>query len=156
MHACVGLMGWTESQRERLAGEKSVLEYFFPGCVTWIDPTGETKVEVALKTNNGNQYRVRVYLKTEEQTDSDFPNSLPDMVVTVSPKPLPNWEVSATNHTLGKRDGFLKICHYHKSKWTDRSSLYEVIMKGRVWLEAYEGHLRTGKPMDYFLKEMTA
>ena len=27
-------------------------------------------------------------------------------------------------------------------------------MKGRVWLEAYEGHIKTGQPMTYFLREM--
>ena len=140
-------MPWTQAQRERLAAEKSVLEHYFPGCVKWIDPTGDTKVEVALKTNNDNEYTLRVYI-------GDFPNSIPDMVVVSSPKPMPNWGGSNENHTLGRRDGHLEICHYHYSQWTDRSSLYEVVMKGRVWLEAYEGHIRTGRPMSYFLREM--
>ena len=140
-------MPWSPAQRQRLAAEKSVLEHYFPGCVKWIDPTGNTKVEVTLKTNNENQYTLRVYI-------GGFPNSVPDMVVVSSPKPMPDWEGSYANHTLSKRDGFLRICHYHSSQWTDRSSLYEVFMKGRVWLEAYEGHLRTGQPMNYFLREM--
>ncbi|XP_028405197.1 uncharacterized protein LOC114527689 [Dendronephthya gigantea] len=140
-------MPWSEAQRNRLAAEKSVLDHFFPGSVKWIDPTGDTKVEINLKTNNDNEYTLRVYI-------GDFPNSIPDMVVISSPKPMPDWGFLA--HTLGKRDGYLQICHYHPSQWTDRSSLYEVIMKGRVWLEAYEGHLRTGKPMSYFLREMGA
>jgi hypothetical protein len=47
---------YTLESRERLAAEKGVLDHFFPGCVKWIDPTGDTKVEVALKTNlNGNE-----------------------------------------------------------------------------------------------------
>ena len=140
-------MPWSEAQRKRLAAEKAVLDHYFPGCVKWIDPTGDTKVEVKLKTNNDNQYTLRIYI-------GDFPNSVPVMVVVSSPKPMPDWNVSVTNHTLGERDGYLKICHYHDSQWTDRSSLYEVFMKGRVWLEAYEGHLRTKKSMSYFLREM--
>ena len=147
-------MGWTKSQRKRLAAEKTVLEHFFSGDVTWIDPMGDTKVEVSMKTNNGKQYRLRVYLKNEDGSSADFPNSVPDMVVSASPSRMPNWDTSSSTHTLGRRDGFLKICHYHDQKWTDRSSLYEVFMKGRVWLEAYEGHLRTGNGMDYYLKEM--
>ena len=141
-------MPWSQTQMGRLAAEKSVLDHYFSGCVKWIDPTRHTKVEVTLKTNNDNEYTLRVYI------GSDFPNSIPDMVVVRSPKPMPDWGGSYTNHTLGKRDGYLKICHYHYSQWSDRSSLYEVVMKGRVWLEAYEGHLRTGKPMNYFLREM--
>ena len=140
-------MPWTQAQRKRLAAEKSVLEHYFPGCVKWIDPTGDTKVEVALKTNNVNEYTLRVYVE-------NFPNAVPDLVVVSSPKPMPDWGYSSVSHTLGTRDGYLRICHYHDSQWTDRSSLYEVIMKGRVWLEAYEGHIRTGQPMSYFLREM--
>ncbi|XP_028405119.1 uncharacterized protein LOC114527618, partial [Dendronephthya gigantea] len=138
---------WSHAQRQRLAAEKSVLEHYFPGCVRWIDPTDNTKVEITLKTNNDNEYILRIYI-------GDFPNSVPDMVVVSSPNPMPDWGSSYSNHTLTRRDGYLRICHYHYSQWTDRSSLYEVVMKGRVWLEAYEGHLRTGQPMNYFLREM--
>ena len=143
-------MVWSEAQKNRLAAEKSVLDHYFPGKVKWIDPTGDTKVDVTLNTNNDKKYTLRIYIE-------DFPNSVPDMVVVGSPKPMPSsedWDGSFSNHTLVKRDGYLRICHYHSSQWTDRSSLYEVIMKGRVWLEAYEGHLRTEKPMSYFLREM--
>ena len=140
-------MPWTAAQRDRLAAEKSVLEHYFPGCVKWIDPTGDTKVEVALMTNNDNKYTLRLYI-------DNFPNAMPDLVVVSSPKPMPDWDGSYDNHTLIKRDGYLRICHYHESQWTDRSSLYEVMMKGRVWLEAYEGHIRTGQPMNHFLREM--
>ena len=142
-------MPWSEAQKKRLAAEKSVLNHYFRGCVKWIDPTGDTKVEVTLKTNNDNRYTVRIYI-------GDFPNSIPDMVVVSSPEPMPDWGISDAAHTLGKRDGYLKICHYHYSQWTDRSTLYEVVRRGRVWLEAYEGHLKTKEPMSYFLREMTS
>jgi hypothetical protein len=64
------------------------------------------------------------------------------------------WGTDAHKHTLGYRDSFLKICHYHPSRWTNRSTLYEVVMKGRYWLEAYEGFLKTGKCLSKFLGEM--
>ena len=75
-------------------------------------------------------------------------------VVRSSPLPMPRWGVDGEKHTLGYRDGFLKICHYRESRWTDRSTLYEVVMKGRFWLEAYEGYLMTGKCLSTFLGEM--
>ena len=62
-------MPWTQAQRKRLAAEKSVLEHYFPGCVKWIDPTGDTKVEVTLMTNNDNEYTLRVYVE-------NFPNAV--------------------------------------------------------------------------------
>ena len=73
-------MPWTPAQRSRLSTEKRILEHFFPGRVTWIEPTGDTKVEISLNTNNGNKYCLRIYLKSEEESSSDFPNSVPDMV----------------------------------------------------------------------------
>ena len=67
---------------------------------------------------------------------------------------MPRWGADGDKHTLGYRDNFLQICHYRESCWTDRSTLYEVVMKGRIWLEAYEAHLKTGKCMSTFLGEM--
>lgn len=31
---------------------------------------------------------------------------------------------------------------------------YTLIMKGLIWLEAYEAHLRTGQPLSQYLGEM--
>ena len=73
-------MPWTKAQRTRLITEKQILENFFPGKVEWIDPTEDTKVEVSLNTNNGNKYCLRIYLKSCGDSESDFPNSVPDMV----------------------------------------------------------------------------
>lgn len=148
------MAGWSPAQRLRLGLEKNLLEKYFPGRVQWYDPTGNTVVEVSINTNNGNAYRLRIYLAKDGELGSDFPNSMPDMVVSMSPRSMLDWGVSDTHHTVGKRDGLLKICHYHPSQWTNESSLHEVFMKGRIWLEAYEGHIRTGKTMNTFLGEM--
>jgi hypothetical protein len=86
--------------------------------VKWIDPTGDTKVEVELKTNNDNRYTLRIYI-------GNCPNSIPEMFVVSSPKPMPDWENSSVTHTLSKRDGYLQICHWHSSHWTDRIPLHE-------------------------------
>ena len=63
-------------------------------------------------------------------------------------------DTSAEFHTLSGIDGHTHICHFKASLWTDNNTLYQVVMKGLIWLEAYEAHLRTGKSMDVFLAEM--
>ena len=142
-------MSWTPDQRQRLVVEKDILEKYFPGNVEWVDPTGDTKVDVTMITNSNQTYCLRVYVPR------DFPNSLPIMAVKSSPNPMPNWGSCATTHTLGQTsEGFLVICHYRSENWNAEHTFYEIFMKGRLWLEAYEGHLSTGKTVDYFLGHM--
>ena len=102
-----------------------------------------------MTTNSNQTYCLRLYVPV------DFPNSLPIMVVKTSPKPMPNWGESGATHTLGwNREGFLVICHYRTNHWNSEHTFYEVFVKGRLWLEAYEGHISTGNRMDYYLGHM--
>lgn len=147
-------MTWSQTQRQRLALEKQILQQYF-SAFNWINPTdfNNSRIEGQVKTNVGNTYELRVYIP------SDFPNSRPDMVV-ISPYPLKGFRgkdmkehgTSGTMHTLPPRDGYLQICHYRD--WLPNITLYKVVLKGRVWLEALEGHKRTGKPIDSFLSHM--
>lgn len=140
-------MFWTARQHRRILDEKEILSIYFPGRVTWLD--GLTKVDVKMTTNDNNDYKLRVYLP------EDHPNSVPDLVITESTMPLPSWENNGLTHTLKRRDGCLTICHYRASRWNPQEqNLYDVFMKGRLWLEAFEAHLRTSLPMGEFLKEM--
>ena len=71
------------------------------------------------------------------------------------PEPMLDWGGSATTHTLGQtREGFLVICHYRSEHWNGEHIFYEVFMKGRLWLEAYEGYVAAGEDVDYFLGHM--
>ncbi|MDY5596495.1 MAG: hypothetical protein SPG40_03225 [Kiritimatiellia bacterium] len=36
--------------------------------------------------------------------------------------------------------------------WTPGVSLYKIYIKCALWLNIYEVHLKTGKPMEYYLK----
>ena len=102
-----------------------------------------------MTTNSNQEYCLRLYVPP------DFPNSLPTMVVRRSPAPMPYWGSSGATHTLGRTsEGYLRICHYRENRWNAEHTFYEVFVKGRVWLEAYEGHLATGKPMDFYLGHM--
>ena len=152
---CPPVMSWSASQRQRLAFEKSLLEKYFQNRVTWIDPTeaGETKVEVLVTCSNDKQYILRVYLP------SDFPNSVPPMIVktpsmTTLKKRNGNNLDGFDDHIYGVHDGCTQICHFKPSLWKDNNTLYQVVMKGLIWLEAYQAHLRTGQPLNVYLSEM--
>jgi hypothetical protein len=145
-------MSFSPSQQSRIILEKNLLDKYFPGRVSWHTPDGGTAyVEVVMVSNSNRHYTLRIYIS------QDFPNSCPEMVL-VSPSSLnlkngslmPN--VSHEYHTIGTKDGYLLLCHFTPSKWTDENTLYQVFMKGRLWIEGYEGHLHTGKRMDEFLK----
>ena len=146
-------MPWSASQRQRLGFEKDLLEKYFGNRVTWIDPTGDTKIEVRVTCSNDRQYTLRVYLP------SDFPNSVPDMIVkTPSMCRLKRRNgselVGSPDHVYGERDGCTKICHFRPNLWRSNNTLYQVVMKGLIWLEAYEAHLRTGSNLSAYLCEM--
>ena len=150
-------MSWSATQRQRLAYEKSLLEKYFQNRVTWINPTeaGETKVEVLVTCSNDKQYILRVNLPP------DFPNSVPPMIVktpsmTTLKKRSGNALHGIADHTYGVRDGCTQICHFKPDLWKDNNTLYQVVMKGLIWLEAYHADLRTGQPLNVYLSEMSS
>ena len=58
------------------------------------------------------------------------------------------------NHTGYNIDGYSGICHFRPNLWRANNTLYQVFMKGLIWLEAYQSHLRTGQPLSKYLSEM--
>lgn len=80
-----------------------------------------------------------------------YPDQMPCLYV-VYPKTLykySNWEtinsegVSHAFHTQANgHDGCVQICHDHN--WDASKTCVGVLMKGIIWLEAYERHLKTG------------
>ena len=108
----------------------------------------------ALQTNSDRIYRLWIPLKS-------FPAVQPQMFV-ISPTlydvhgvPLNMLGVRADMHLLSPdQHGHVQICHYNENQWRLDVTLYKVVMKGRIWLEAYEGHLRTGNSIDHYLRHM--
>ena len=146
-------MPWSVTQQKRLGFEKELLEKYFGNRITWIDPGDRTKVEVQVTSSSDEQYTLRVYLP------ADFPNSCPDMVVKTSSRLRAHngWHLEdypGDNHIGRTRDGYTGICHFRPNLWRDDNTLYQVIMKGLIWLEAYEAHIRTGQPLSQYLGEM--
>ena len=125
-------MPWSPSQQKRLAMEKSVLESYFGGRVSWINPTGDTKVEVRMTCSNDKRYTLRVYLP------ADFPSSCPTMIVSNPSTFLKKRNGDIMNdgdgayHTNGSKDGCTVICHFNPGLWRGDNTLYQIFMKGLI------------------------
>ncbi|MCF0172895.1 MAG: hypothetical protein HUJ91_04095 [Bacteroidales bacterium] len=133
---------------DRLNAEANLLNRKLPqGLWRFMDmKTNQPYLVVAAKTNRGNIYTIRIELDS-------FPESIPNAYIV---KRLRDREgndipVSGEMHFLGYNRGMSKICHYGALSWTPAVSLYKVYIKCRLWLEMYEQHLVTGKPIDYYL-----
>ncbi|HKD97781.1 MAG TPA: hypothetical protein VKB69_09280 [Micromonosporaceae bacterium] len=144
-------MAWSTAQVSRLEFERAILRHYFP-TFEWHNPADaeHASVEGAVRANSGTTYRLRVYLSPQ------FPVICPDLVVS-EPSPLRKHNgkalitASGPMHTLDQRDGCTRICHFRPVFWAPQNTIYLVLLKGRIWLEAYEAHLRTGRPLDAFL-----
>ncbi len=141
--------------QQRAATENALLEQYF-GKVYWFVDHTTVCVEVGLATNSGARYAVRLVLP------NDYPDRLPEALIT-HPLGLTNYVgddlaelgPSLEMHLLTQNGPHASICHYHPARWAADMTLYKVVMKARIWLEAYEMHARTGKPLDSYLKHMT-
>ena len=136
---------------QRLQHERAILERYFPNKYKFENLNSSNEfLDVGVKTQSGKVYRLNIRLRP------DYPNSLPEVYI-VFPLPLRKHDGSILNgvshefHTLGNDGDKIKICHYIPEKWNPNHSLYRIILKGRIWLEAYEGHLETGKPIKAYV-----
>jgi len=110
--------------------------------------TNKPYVKMAAKTNSGNIYTLRVDL-------DKFPEQIPPVYVTKMLKDKNGYDMSSSSaayHTLNSHDGMTRICHYGPRSWTPRISLFKIMIRCRLWLEAYEAHLVTGNTIDFYLK----
>lgn len=108
-------------------------------------------LRIAAKTNSGNVYTLHMDLLA-------FPESQPKAFVTCMLKTRSGKNMDSASfsmHTLSSEHGWTRICFYGASSWTPNVSLYKVYIKCRLWLEMYETHLRTGKPIDYYLNHQS-
>jgi hypothetical protein len=109
----------------------------------------ENDLTIGLQSNSGRLYTIKAEWE-------NYPYDVPVVYVT-SPKPLKDYcgepllEASHPMHTLPAVNGCTRICHYGASQWHPGVFLYQVVVKVRVWIEVYENHLKTGKPLDRYL-----
>jgi hypothetical protein len=135
--------------QQRLAIEMAVLnKYLTPNLFKFQElGTPNEHIVMAARTNRKNIYRLYIKL-------ADFPLQKPEVYVAQTLKDkwghvLP--EFSGKMHTLGtwQEKGWTQICHY--GAWNPDVAIYKIYIKCRLWLEMYELHLQTGKPIDYYL-----
>lgn len=142
--------------QQRLTIEKQALDFGFPRRYVFHNiGTSNEWLELGLRTNAGKTYRLKVVL-------GGFPYSKPTVYV-IFPTPfdlrdfrgklLKDYGVSALMHLLTPDSfGNIQLCHYSSNSWSTNVTLYKVALKCLVWLNCYDGHLRTGQPLDYYLK----
>lgn len=143
-------------KRARLAKEQELLTQHFPGAnIQFPEDPARAGVVAPLSTNRKRRYVLWIPL-------GGFPNERPDMYI-VEPSPLRDRRgkklkkigVSFSMHLLSPdAHGYPQICHHSDAAWTPNLTLYKVVMKGRIWLEAYEQHLAKGEDIDRYLPHM--
>ena len=145
-------MGRSLEQCRRLAGEEKVVGKYFPDF-QFHNRLGDPHVDGWVRTSGWRKnYKLKLTIPP------DFPYSKPHLYV-VSPKTLwKRWHLGTINsvglshgfHTHGTSpEGFVEICH--SRNWAASDTCVKVLLRGIMWLEAYEGHLHTGKNIADFL-----
>lgn len=139
----------------RLEKEQEVLRQHFPDFRIQ-DPFGPQFGAIGrLRSNAGNVYALWISMQS-------FPALAPAMYV-VAPHPLLD-AVGTPLHLHGARHelhtmppdqhGHPQICHYNDRFWHPKVTLYKIVFKARLWLEAYEQHRNTGLSIGSFLATM--
>jgi len=138
----------------RLKIETTILDRFMPGRYRFVklQSPSEAHLLAALRTSAGNSYQVMILLK------DDYPACVPraylmgpERLKTHRGKLLASLETSHDMHLLDPRNGMPRLCHYKPENWHPNVTLYKVALKCLIWLEAYENHMLTGKPITHYV-----
>jgi len=141
---------WDAQQRERLAFEESILRKYMSNF-QFYNRAGDTFIEGWMTTNAGKSYKIRV------QLPPNYPFEEPDVYI-VSPRTLWKYRHQGTIndaglshgfHTAPSCNGYVRICH--TKYWSASDTCLRVLIKVALWLEAYEGHRRTGRRIADYL-----
>ena len=140
-------MGWTIAQQKRLLQEKYFIDQLFPAFQVK-NPTTNTYWIGTMITNANRKYQIRINIPEQ------YPDQPPDTYI-ISPNPLYTYGgtdlstigTSHEMHTFASSDGYPQMCLYRPEYWTAEYTLISCLKKARLWLEAYDEHLDTGKRM---------
>lgn len=134
---------------KRIDIEDNFTRQKFPSFVRYSDFLGYPYWQGTMFTNSNKCYIIRV------EVSADFPLLRPKLYIT-SPCPLYTFwgkklaDLGATQymHTYGPKNGWVQMCVCRDECWSSDDSIFKCLKKARVWIEAYDAHLRTGKNMD--------
>ena len=148
---------WTTEQHQRLALEHRLLqqEGFGQFSIYWDQNDATYHGEGVATTNSGRKYTLYLVIP------NNFPYERPSLYIT-APLPLLTYYgrslsdlgYSHDMHTLPSSNGCIQICHWRDARWHSSILLHKVFLKGMIWLEAYEQHLATGRPLAEFVSTM--
>ena len=131
---------------ERIQYEESIMRHELPHFHLY-GYSDDYRFEGWQWTNNRNSYKLTLNIPLF------FPDQVPPLYVT-SPLILRSYFFYSINsqgtshdaHTLSNGpNGCVQICHFRPENWDASQTCVAAMMKGILWLEAYEMHLRTGK-----------
>jgi hypothetical protein len=58
-------------------------------------------------------------------------------------------------HTwISDRPPWVRLCTYRPERWSAAHSIEKVLQKAMLWIEAYEAHVDSGRPISAFLLNM--
>lgn len=149
---------WTFEQRKRLELEHAILQSEgLTQFSVYLDRSADTYTASGRTfSNSGRQYQLWISIP------SGYPISRPPMYL-INPLPvlmadgtrLSSLGLSHNMHTLAPlNNGMIQICHWREDRWHADILLYRVFIKGLIWIEAYEQHLLTGRPIAEFVHTM--
>ena len=144
---------WSVEQCKRLAFEEAVLGLEMPQ-VRFYNYSHDTYVEGAFAVaGDWREYVLRVDLH------DGYPDHMPSLYV-MSPHTLYRAGGGTINelgggHAFHTRangpGGCVEICHCSAQNWDASRTLVQVLIKGVLWLTAYQAHLETGRPLSEFM-----
>lgn len=131
--------------------ELAILNQFFKNRYAFMTEGRNEWFEVGLKSNQGNVYKITISIPL------NYPYELPETAITF-PTELRGFKRSKIKsfchemHTLSCLKSSLGLCLFHPSQWHPNQSIYKVIVKTKLWIEAYENHVKTGQNINTYLK----
>ncbi len=140
--------------RARQVMEANILEKYFPRRYAFVGlGSSDAYVDLGLKSNAGNVYRFKILLNSFPHNVPRVYITYPDDLKTYDGRSLVSLGASHTMHLLSPMGNMPQVCHFKSEHWHAQRTIYNVALKLRVWMEAYESHLRTGNNLDYFVSE---
>jgi hypothetical protein len=140
-------------QRERLQFEEGELKRNHPHCE--FSMGNDCALVRIWHSVDASWYRMRVYVP------GGYPDEKPKVYVEVPVslrayqlgKTISDYAPSHNYHVLRpSQAGEVQICHFSDGAWDASKSIHLVVLKAKLWLQAYgEHHLKTGQPIcDFF------
>ena len=146
-------MVWDQFQVDRLNYEARVLKENHPRCeFEWKDDRGIVRIWHHV---DGSLYRLRL------EIPGTYPDEKPKVYVEY-PVPLKSYWPDRTIAQIGANHNYhilstssageVQICHFPDNVWDASKSIHLVVLKAKLWLEAYATHhLKTSQPIcDFF------